>query len=160
MSVDPPAIRWVPEGEHAGFYVYVPAWRKWRRFGLNGVGEPISIEPVAELPEGSEALYCYADVSALLDQYRGEITDDETAVTELGGITDDGHQRVKASVLTDLVDAEEYAVIRADERHEAARRIGCSERVDELTALMARVREKTRGVTGVDEEIRQLRGGD
>jgi hypothetical protein len=120
--VDPPAIRWIPEGEHVGFYVYVPCWGKWRRFGLNGAGEPLGLKPVDALPEGSEALYCFTDVGHVLDAYRETIVEDDEAITESGGITDEGHERAKTSVLAELIGSEEYAVICADERYAQKRR--------------------------------------
>lgn len=118
----PPAIRWVPEGAHVGFYVYVPAWGKWRRFGLNGAGEPLGLEPVSALPEGSEALYDSATVGHALDAYRLALEDiqenTELAITELGGISDMGHDEAKAAVLAEMRDSDDYAVAAADMGYE------------------------------------------
>lgn len=126
MNTDPPAIRWVRDGEHAGFYVYIPVWRKWRRFGLNGAGEPLGLEPVTALPEGSEALYDGATVGHALDAYRLTLEDiqenTEHAITELGGISDMGHDEAKATVLAELRDSDDYAVCAVDAAHE--RRLG------------------------------------
>lgn len=118
----PPAIRWIPEGEHAGFYVYVPTWRKWRRFGLNGAGEPLGLEPVEELPEGAQPLLDCATVGYMFDAYRETVVAIDDAITELGGITDEGHAEAKLCVWAEFEGADEYPVICADEAHE--RRLG------------------------------------
>ena len=119
MATDPPAVRWVPEGEHAGFYIYAPALNGWKRIFVTEVG--VFDWTVVDPPEGSEGLYCYADVSDLIDQYRDTLLAHQEAIRE-DGDRRDAHDGAKAEVLTELVDAEDYAVTRADERYEMARR--------------------------------------
>ena len=117
-NVDPPAIRWISEGEHAGFYIFAPALAgKWCTVDPVYGGTDI----VREVPPGSEGLYCRADVGHAIDQYR----DSRSAFAE--HIREDGddydpHALAKTEVLTDLADAEEYAVVRAGELFEVAQR--------------------------------------
>lgn len=117
MSADPPAIRWVRDGEHAGFYVYVPTWRKWRRFGLNGAGMPLNLEPVADLPAGSEALHDCHSVGAAIDGYRDTLHD----LTELR-VPNELHTRLREAVMMELADVDDYPVVCAEMRYEAGLR--------------------------------------
>jgi len=119
VSHDPPAIYWIPEGPHAGFYIYAPGLGgRWRRTlsDHRGVHDWL----VDALPEGAQALYDYDTVSMLIDQYRDTLLQTQEAIRE-DGDQRDAHTEARDEVLTELLESNEYAIIRADERVALAR---------------------------------------
>ena len=120
-GMEVPAIRWCPDGEHAGYYVYLPFWQKWRRFGVDGAGEPLALEPVEELPPDTELLYCWADVRLALAAYSyriGEVTEAK--------VTDEVHETVVAEIYGEALDGQDWPETAADIKYEQQRESQCA----------------------------------
>lgn len=118
MSIDPPAVRWVPKGEHAGIYIYAPGLGgAWKRIVSDSTG--VRDWTVESVPSGSQALYDYDTVATLLDDYRDTLLQHQEAIRE-DGDRSDAHESAKAEVLAELRDSEEYCVACADRRYEEA----------------------------------------
>lgn len=116
---DPPAIYWMPDGPQAGFYIYAPGLGgRWRRTLSDHHG--VHDWTVDELPVGARALYDYDTVAEAIDQYRDTLLQTQEAIRE-DGDRHDPHEQARAEVLTELVDSEGYAIMRADERAALAR---------------------------------------
>jgi hypothetical protein len=115
-SMDVPAIRWKPTNPDGGFFVYVPAFGKWRNFGLNGAGYPIAIQPVDDLPEGTEPLFCWADMRLVLAEYAEHI---DQALPDVD--IDALHEPAVDAVWAVLCDMEDWPISAADIRHQLYR---------------------------------------
>lgn len=101
----PPAARWIADGEHAGYYLYAVEFGKWRRVSLNGA----IFYPLSELPPATEPLYSVHDVELALDAYRAK-----------SQLRPAEHDAVRDSVMSEVIDAAEYAIAAVEMRHEQA----------------------------------------
>lgn len=101
----PPAVRWIPDGEHAGVYLYAPILGvgKWRRTVVTRHG--VRDETVDQLPVGTQQLIPEADLGHILDAYR----------SELQVVVDDAeHQAARDAVLIEVADAGDYSTDAAE----------------------------------------------
>lgn len=114
VNVDPPAIRWVSDGEGAGFYVWVSSIQRWQWTGVDGGG--IFNLIVKALPEGrSEQLFCWADVRTMLNEYR------DIRAAGLTDISNQRHSEVLDEIWLLMLDASDWPMIAADSRYERER---------------------------------------
>lgn len=104
---DPPAVRWSPDGD-GSLYVYVAHRRCWQHVSLY---DGMSLGDPGKLPSGTEQLFCLPDVRHIVNSYRHELLVRDHAVP--GNV----HEDATEALFAEVQDAEEYPVIRADERY-------------------------------------------
>jgi hypothetical protein len=97
----PPAIRWIPAGEHAGIYTWIPTLRNWRHTTLVPGG--IEDRTVENIPPGATPLIALSDVSEALDLYRDQL--DACCWPD-----SEQHADAKAAALTELADAADLPI--------------------------------------------------
>jgi hypothetical protein len=117
VNVDPPAVRWVPDGEHAGIYLYIPMLGGiWRRTAItrNGVRD----QNADSLPPDSEQLFCWADVRMILNEYR------DIRAAGLTDISDERHNEILDKIFLLALDASDWPMVAADTRYERDRENG------------------------------------
>ena len=117
MNNDPPPVRWVPDGEHAGIYTYEPELQLWA-WTRPGSG----ICPLVKLPPGTEPLVTLHDVELAIDQYRDErdtIWENARASSELDDLSPgDLHTQARTAALSELRAADDYPIMIAEQKHE------------------------------------------
>ena len=91
MSTVPPAVRWVPDGEHAGVYTWMPARQRWLRATLSGRFHLL----VDDLPPGAQPLVPWGSVEHVIDFY--------WSLRPI--LADIGHEAAKAQALAELDEA-------------------------------------------------------
>lgn len=103
----PPAVRWVPEGEHAGIYLWFSRIQRWMRIDMSDTGCATSV--AKEIPDAAIPMVTLDDVGEAIDLYRDALADTDARIPR------DLHEVSRATALTELSDAADEPVWRPAE---------------------------------------------
>jgi hypothetical protein len=102
MTTTPPAVRWVPDGPHAGLYIWIPGIERWQRTDVRASGVLNII--VHDMPDGPEQpLVPIVDAGHAIDFYRNSLREEDRADSI-------PHAVARRAALRELADAADLAI--------------------------------------------------
>lgn len=75
-----PVVRWVPDGPHAGLYIWVPGIERWQRTEIHAFRDSGVLNTVVrDLPSGAQTLVPLCDAGHAIDFYRDFLRPEDQA---------------------------------------------------------------------------------